>query len=58
MKDVKKYGLWYSTTTILLFTLFPKHTIGNIYLVSLHLVICLVFLFFIYCKKSPTENKL
>jgi len=51
-KKIALSGLLYYLVTTMLFFIFPKQTIGNVYFMGFYLVTCIGFLGFIYYLKS------
>lgn len=49
-KKAARYSLVYFLIATFAFILLPKQTIGDIYLVSAHFIICIVLIYFIYRK--------
>jgi hypothetical protein len=55
-KKIARYGLWFYLLTMTLSFIFPKMLFGNIYIVGIYLVSCLIFLYFIYFWKAKKTN--
>lgn len=47
-----RYGLCFYVITMIVAFIFPKKVFGNIYIVLGYLLVCMVFISFIYFKKQ------
>ena len=57
-KKIARYGFIFYLLTQLLFFIFPKQLLENIYILSAYLVLCLTFLYFIYNLKTNNNYEI
>jgi|GEM_PF-2859322 len=55
-KTIARYGFLFYIITMILSFIFPKVMFGNIYVLSIYLVVCLTFIYLIYFYKTKKVN--